>query len=401
MGSLKPSEISFDTLCDFFQVMENRQFPAAKCIEGFIATCVDKESKQAFDIFRLILPQLDLERGNYHLLEKKLVNIILDAAGIDRKSPIADAAGKWKLVKDEAEPSTISGVPRFGKTLKRLVFNDQCDIKDDAPSEEKKRIKIGDVNEKLDALAAAGNDSATQAGIIRWFLKRATPLQMRWICDIILKNVKIGASETTIFKAWHPDAQDVYNNCGMSLRKVFNEMTDRSKPEISVIKPGYPVRPQLAIQTMSTQKAFQRMHRSEQEGGGLIPFVIETKLDGERIQVHRCNGVISYYSRNAIEHGERSGYNILDPAITAATSNNDDLILDGELVAWDTAKSAFIEFGTLKSIVASSGKGVKGDDRLKIEGYKSLGYNNEGVAAANGDDDSSPSLPPKFKVDGR
>lgn len=36
-------------------------------------------------------------------------------------------------------------------------------------------------------------------------------------------------SETTLFRAWHPDALEYYNKCGASLRSVFDTMTDPSK----------------------------------------------------------------------------------------------------------------------------------------------------------------------------
>lgn len=41
-------------------------------------------------------------------------------------------------------------------------------------------------------------------------------------------------SEKTLFKLWHPSAEDFYNSNGMSLSKVFNELVDRGKPVSTV-----------------------------------------------------------------------------------------------------------------------------------------------------------------------
>lgn len=68
-----------------------------------------------------------------------------------------------------------------------------------------------------------------QAEIVRWFLTMTTPRQMFWLTQIVLKSLKINLSETTLFRAWHEDAPELYNKCGASLRKVFNTMTDTSK----------------------------------------------------------------------------------------------------------------------------------------------------------------------------
>lgn len=183
---------------------------------------------------------------------------------------------------------------------------------------------------------------------------------MFWLTQIILKNLKINLSETTVFRAWHPDAPEYYNKCGASLRKVFNTMTDTAKRFATVcgcsmagmhpctfsfhlfytsllqdIVPGRAVRPQLALGTGSVAYAFKRMHSKE---GDLHPFVVETKFDGERIQLHRdASGEHLYFSRRAIEHGERSNYRVFDPVVTAQIQAS-RFILDGEMVVWNCAR---------------------------------------------------------------
>ena len=51
-------------------------------------------------------------------------------------------------------------------------------------------LKVWEVNEKLDELAAAGGSLTAQVPILRWFLGCTTPTMMRWLVQIILKDVK-------------------------------------------------------------------------------------------------------------------------------------------------------------------------------------------------------------------
>ena len=58
------------------------------------------------------------------------------------------------------------------------------------------------------------------------------------------------------------------------------------------------MRPQLANTTLGAAKAFELMHypKKHKDAGRLRPFIVETKFDGERIQVGRaavphCQGV--------------------------------------------------------------------------------------------------------------
>ena len=51
--------------------------------------------------------------------------------------------------------------------------------------------------------------------------------------------------------------------------------------------------------------------------------------------MHRRGNEVQYYSRRAIEHGERSKYKVMDAAIIDGTGENLNLILDGEMVVWN------------------------------------------------------------------
>ena len=58
---------------------------------------------------------------------------------------------------------------------------------------------------------------------------------------------------------------------------------------------------------------------------------------GERMQLHRDEGVIKWFSRNGIDHGVKSSYNVLD-ALIKKHLRATKCILDGELLVWNTAR---------------------------------------------------------------
>ena len=49
-----------------------------------------------------------------------------------------------------------------------------------------------------------------------------------WAIRIILHHMRIGIGEKTLFEAWHPDAQSLFDNSA-SLRRVCWELWDTSK----------------------------------------------------------------------------------------------------------------------------------------------------------------------------
>eukprot|EP00884_Botryococcus_braunii_P020214 jgi/Botrbrau1/6877/Bobra.152_2s0033.1 len=159
-------------------------------------------------------------------------------------------------------------------------------------------LTVGLLNKKLDDLVAAESRSDKET-ILRWLLSHTTPTMMKWICCIILKDIRIYVSEGRVLRDYHPDAEDLYNvRC--DLKMVIEELRDRSKRALRKdLEPGSCARPQLALPVPSAKQAFQRMRGAE--------FSLEYKFDGERMQLHRNGDKIEMYSRNSVEHTKRSG----------------------------------------------------------------------------------------------
>ncbi|KDD74401.1 hypothetical protein H632_c1341p0, partial [Helicosporidium sp. ATCC 50920] len=382
---LRPSELSFDTLCNLFEYLtkpekaKRKSFAVRRQIwERFLETCVWRESRDAYSLFRLVLPALDEERGNMRLLEGALSNVMLRACALDRKGEAARALKNWK------RPG-VKGVGVYAEVLQQYIFSTFCDKV--ADTAEAKTLKIAGVNQALDELVKHAGKSEPQAKILRTLMSQTTPRQMFWLTQIIIKKLKIGTSETTIFELWHPDATAYFNRCGSRIRAVFNDLVDPRSRVDTHVRVGAPVRPQLALGTGSAAVALQNVLKGEhvdvaeairlgstekEEALAATPascspvsappaplpgqFAIELKLDGERMQVHlHEDGRVQYFSRRGIEHGDKSQYAVLDESVRRSVSAA-SCILDGELVVWNWAKEQFEPFGNLKSVLKSVAK---------------------------------------------
>ena len=93
-------------------------------------------------------------------------------------------------------------------------------------------------------------------------------------------------------------------------------------------------------------------------------FYLETKLDGERIQLHKKGSSYRYWSRNATEYTYLYGATPFEGSLTPSIHDLfhervKDCILDGEMVVMDTEKGEIMPFGTLKGVAAMPSLGGK------------------------------------------
>ena len=69
----------------------------------------------------------------------------------------------------------------------------------------------------------------------------------------------------------------------------------------------------------------------------LLTSILLRLLAGDRIQLHRNGNNIQYYSRRGVEHGEYSGFTVMD-AVVKKQLKHDKCILDGEMIVWNKTK---------------------------------------------------------------
>lgn len=170
---------------------------------------------------------------------------------------------------------------------------------------------------------------------------------------IILKDLKLGISEKSIFHEFHPDAEDLFNvTC--DLRLVCEKLSDRKvrhkRQDIEVSKA---VRPQLAVRVANCGAAWKKLHGKE--------VLVECKFDGDRIQIHKNGNQVNFFSRNFFDHQEyeHGMKNIVVDNVLA-----ERCILDGEMLVWDTSTNRFADFGSNQEIAKAAREGLESERQL-------------------------------------
>eukprot|EP00794_Sanderia_malayensis_P019370 gene19370-21291_t len=174
--------------------------------------------------------------------------------------------------------------------------------------------------------------------------------EVKWLIRIILKDLKIGLNENNLFPIFHPDAQELYNVCS-SLSKVCHDLSDPySSSGEAAITLFNPFRPMLG-QRAAYENVENLMNHN--------PFYIETKIDGERIQLHKNKGEFRYFSRRCHDYSDSFGVTefrgTLTPHVTRCFSTDlVSCILDGEMIAFDADNDVFVPKGTNIDIKAAT-----------------------------------------------
>ncbi|GAP88831.1 putative DNA ligase 4 [Rosellinia necatrix] len=332
-----------------------------RTIERFISKWRGEVGGDFFPALRLILPTSDRERGMYGLKETAMARLLIKLMRLDRHSDDAQSLLKWK---SPGQFSTAGDfVDRCYVVLaKRPMRIDPGDM------------RIADVNELLDKLSTVSGEK-DQLPIIETFYQRMNAEELKWLIRIILKQMRIGATERTILELWHPDAQHLFN-VSSSLRRVCWELHDPSI-RLNTAQTGVALmqcfQPQLAAYEMTTSfdKMVLRLNSSTLDtADNDNEFWIEEKLDGERMQLHmveddRMQGGkrFCFWSRKAKNYTYLYGEGLYDEVNSSLTRHLKNafapgvrnIILDGEMIVWDPLLKKVLKFGTLKSAALEGG----------------------------------------------
>ena len=325
-------------------------------IERFISRWRSEVGHDIFPAFRLILPDKDRERAMYGLKEKAIAKLLVRVVKIDKNSEDGLSLLNWKLPRQRLGPTATGDFAgRCHSVLSKRQLRSQ-------PGD----MDVEEVNKLLDKLSLAQKEEA-QLPIFETFYRRMNADEMAWMIRIILRQMKVGATEKTFFEIWHPDA-DLLFNVSSNLRRVCWELHDpnlRLEAEETDVNLMQCFQPQLAQFQMHTfEKMVSRMQPTEDDKD----FWIEEKLDGERMQLHMCEDSstpggfrFAFWSRKAKEYTYLYGESLQDDQ-SALTKHLKDafhkgvrnIILDGEMITWDTILDKIVAFGHLKTAALES-----------------------------------------------
>ncbi|XP_060172398.1 DNA ligase 4 isoform X2 [Lycium barbarum] len=325
--SVGGEDIKFSVMVSLFEWIQKSKSSSTK--RSKFRKFLDAFCRKPHDNFaamRLILPGLDRERGSYGLKEHVLATCLIDALAMSRDSDDARRLLNWR----KGGPKTGANAGNFSLVAAEVLQRRQ--------GMASAGLTIKELNDFLDHLASSEN-RAEKTSILSDIIRKTNAQEMKWIIMIILKDLKLGISEKSIFHEFHPDAEDLFNvTCDLKL--VCEKLSDRSqRHKRQDIEVGKAVRPQLALRVSNASAAWKKLHGKE--------VVVECKFDGDRIQIHKNNSELNFFSRNFLDHQEYAHgmSDVITQNILA-----DKCILDGEMLVWDASMNRFAEFGSNQEI---------------------------------------------------
>ncbi|KAM9766683.1 DNA ligase 4 isoform 2-T4 [Menidia menidia] len=339
-GPTVAAQVPFLHLCNTLEKIQKAKLrpEKSKILGDFIESwrkfhsALHKDDPHTSDSFypamRLIVPAFERERMAYGIKESMLAKLYIEVLGLPRNGPEALRLLNYRApASSQGEAGDFAGVAYF-------VLRKRCSGQSS--------LSVAEVNGFLDSVAV--NNAGRQKDQVRrsllHLLTRSSALEQKWLIRMILKDMKLGVSRDSVLQAFHPDACELFN-VSTDLRRVCGQLhrRDVSLGEVSV-QLFSAFKPMLAA--VADLRGVQRLLEAGEE------LYVQTKLDGERIQMHKDGDVYRYFSRNGFEYTQQFGGSPLEGALTPhihAQIRAASCILDGEMMAFSPTAGVFMQKG--------------------------------------------------------
>jgi len=223
----------------------------------------------------------------------------------------------WRLVAE------ISGRPEAEATASYRKLGDLGAVAADIlPARDVSELSIVEIENRFRQIAAARGPAAKTA-LVREFLTQVSPLEAKYIVKIMTGDLRIGLKESlveeAIAKAYGASLAQVQRanmllgDIGETTRFAIEGRLDETKMRLF-----HPMGLMLASPAQNAEEALSYFEQA----------LVEDKYDGIRAQVHVSDSEVRIFSRTRDEITESF------PELPDAFSALDDVILDGEIVAW-------------------------------------------------------------------
>ncbi|KAM8904251.1 DNA ligase 4 isoform 1-T2 [Spinachia spinachia] len=336
------AQVPFLHLCNTLEKIQKSKLrpEKSKILGDFIESwrkfhsALHKDNPKTADSFysamRLIVPSFERDRMAYGIKENMLAKLYIDVLGLPKNGPEANKLLNYRT------PTTSQGEAGDFAGMAYFVLKKRCA----SPG----TLSIKEVNDFLDSVAI--NNAGKQKDLVKksllHLITQSSALEQKWLIRMILKDMKLGISKETVLQVFHPDAAELYN-VNTDLNKVCQQL---HSPSVSLSEVSIGLfsafKPMLA--------AVANIRNVEKQMGN-APFYIQTKLDGERIQLHKDGDVYKYFSRNAFEYTQQFGGSPLQGSLTphihsAFEGHVVNCILDGEMMAYNPTTKTFMQKGS-------------------------------------------------------
>lgn len=155
-------------------------------IERFISRWRNDIGDDFYPAMRLIIPERDRDRPMYGLKEKAIGRLLVKLLKLNPSSDDGFNLLNWKLP-GQTSASRMAGdfAGRCYEVLSKRPMRTSVG-----------NLRIAEVNQLLDKLAAAQKED-TQLPVFEEFYEQMNADELMWIIRIILRQMKLGASEKT------------------------------------------------------------------------------------------------------------------------------------------------------------------------------------------------------------
>lgn len=184
-------------------------------------------------------------------------------------------------------------------------------------------------------------------------LNKMSALDRKWLTRTLLKKLDLGIGKKYIMELYHPKAWDLYNQHSHLSRvcQVIESKVPLEKGSgfIEIFKP---IRPMLCERGYVSQINKMLIEND---------YYLETKMDGERCQLHVQGTEFKYFSRSCREDGLTKAF-----GASGATSSGGlyspflylqlngkikSAIFDGEMMVWDRQDEIFCKKGEFSKVI--------------------------------------------------
>jgi DNA ligase 1 len=260
----------------------------------------------------------------------------LGAAGFDLLAG-AEAGARTKLISGDetaryGAPGFVAGVDFFGG------------------------LTLAEVAETFAAMAVA-RTTAVRAGLVEGLLRRASPLEAKYLLKLMSGDMRIGVKQSLVEEAIAVavsipvavvrNAVMLEADLGAAVRRAFARTLGEARMRLF-----HPLGFMLASPVESPEEAVERFSGEPEEAVEMahIEAFLEDKYDGMRAQVH-CGDReqpkrVAIYSRNK-EDVTESFPELEEAFALVGDTGVGSLIFDGEILGWDLKEGRALPFAVL------------------------------------------------------
>jgi len=233
-------------------------------------------------------------------------------------------------------------------------------INSPAFAQKKPELTLSEIAETFAAMAVA-KTTAIRAALVEAMLRRATPLETKYLLKLMLGDMRIGVKQSLVEEAIAAAANAPVEavrravmleaDLATAVQRAFAGTLDEARMRLF-----HPLGFMLASPVESPEEAVERFTEKPAKSSPpdpetrTIEAFLEDKYDGMRAQVH-CGdasqpGRVAIYSRNREDVTE--SFPELEEAFARVRPEQDGaLIFDGEILGWDLEQSRALPFAVL------------------------------------------------------